>query len=141
MAWIKRRQAGFIAMTILAALPAVAWGQGAEDVERTIHRQTTAGQPVRIRAYTRYNRRCQQDGSPQFTMLQSPAHGALEQRSELVEIKGQPLPGATLCTGKTVSGIAMWYTPQAAFVGTERFEYRVTYGSLARQDTVIVEVR
>ncbi len=110
------------------------------ETDRMIQRQTTAGQAVRIWPYVKLNHRCQQNGTPQISLLTPPAHGSIEQRSEEVAIT-TVLPGGNDCRGKSAPGIAVWYTPAAGFKGQERFDYQVTYGSLSRHDTIVVDVR
>jgi hypothetical protein len=140
---IRRRPMARLMAFFLAAPVAFSQASHAQnDVERerTLRRTTTVGQEVRVFTYTEHRSDCSQGPQPSVKVLTPPAHGQVAIRYASV-VQGRSRFGAVDCSGLTLMGQAIWYLPDAAFTGTDSFDYEVGQGNGVAHDTAKVEVK
>lgn len=122
------------------AFTSVAHAQNDGVKERTFRRSTTAGQEVRIFTYVQHRSDCTQGPDPGITILTKPAHGTASVRADTAVI-GPSRFGAVDCSGRSLSGLGVWFTPEPGFAGTDQFEYQVQVSNGMAHDTAIVRVK
>jgi hypothetical protein len=110
----------------------------ASSDNRTYERNTSPGREVRIFIYTRYNEDCSPAGDPHIVLRSAPAHGSVTFRPETAVVNHSRF--GPVCIGKTLPGIAVWYTPNAAYVGADKFGYDIYYSHGTAHDEAIVNI-
>ena len=102
---------------------------------------TRSGVAVRVLHEASWNKACGETGGPEHRVSPAPAHGAVSIRPENKTIETCDARGCE-CKGRQVNGPALYYTPEAAFKGTEKFEIISTFpnGTILRH-TAVVTVR
>lgn len=130
------------ALLAALALAPMAHAQNPKDTpqERTWRRSTTAGQEVRIFTYVQHRSDCSQGPDPRITIRTPPAHGTATVRPGTITI-GPSRFGATDCSGRSLSGLGVWFVPEPGFRGTEQFDYEVQFTNGVAHDTAMVDVR
>ncbi len=88
-------------------------------------RQYTAqsGQEIRIGRHALWDRKCQARQEPLVHILAGPRNGAVTTRPGVYTVK-QSL-GSTICNGRQVSGIFVFYRSSPGFHGTDTIRYSV----------------
>lgn len=109
--------------------------------ETTIQRRTQPGIPVRIRTYTAFSRQCEPRPAPSIVIRDPAAHGTVGTRPGVATVT-IITEGAPDCSGHTLPGIDLIYTPQPGFVGTDRVTYDVVFiTGQPRHDTALIDIR
>jgi hypothetical protein len=111
-----------ILLTAFALLAAPVLAENAPD--DTFVRTTDAGHEVRISAYVQYSNNCTSAGDPHIEVKGKPAHGSVTVRSASIVVTRSRSGN---CLGYTLPGLEVWYTPEAGFQGSDRFDYDVYY--------------
>lgn len=140
MAHLPMMKATAVALLAALALPVVAHAQKSTPQEHTWRRSTTAGQEVRIFTYVQHRSDCTQGPDPAITIHTKPAHGTATVRPGTVTI-GPSRFGAVDCSGRSLSGLGIWFVPEAGFSGTDQFDYEVQFTNGVAHDTAMVEVK
>lgn len=128
-----------IAACVVLAVPASAQDAASPDA-RTLHRSTAMGAEVRVFTYSQHHADCSPAAEVQIVMRSNPAHGTVSIRAASV-VSGPSRFGAPDCSGKTMPGLAIWYTPSPGFRGADRFGYDVTFSNGVAHDTAAIEVK
>jgi hypothetical protein len=128
-------------MTLLLATLFVHDVASSAEPDRRIVRQTKAGSEVELRGFIEYDGQCKPRGIPTITIVDAPAHGAVEQRPGVVTI-GDNWVGNQTCTGTRLDGIRVYYKPADGYTGTDHLSFDVAYQRHPRVHAVVdVEVR
>jgi hypothetical protein len=101
-------------------------------------RVTTSGNPILVSFHGAWARNtCQLRFVPRITIVQSPVHGRIE-----IKEGGFPIESSNSgpCNGQTITGVQVFYVPNADFKGRETFRY-ISSGNPFATKTAIVEVR
>jgi len=108
----------------LFMVASVAWSQ--QSNESTIHRHTSMGTEVLIRAHAEWNSACMTHEPPGITITEAPEHGRIDLRPGDAPL-GSNYVGDTNCEGRVGRGIQVIYLPNAAFRGSDGVTYEVHY--------------
>ena len=125
---------------LIGALAPVVHAQDDGGKQQTFKRRTTAGQEVRIATYIQHRSDCSPSPSPVITVTGNPAHGTTSLRPGSV-VAGPSRFGAPDCSGRSLPGMALWFTPEPGFTGSDRVEYTVQFSNGTAHDTGIVDVK
>jgi hypothetical protein len=131
---MKTMTAGFLMFATLAA-PA-----SATMFEHTYQRHAAPGHEIRINVYMQHGRDCSPMRNPTIDVDTKPSHGMVSIR-DYAGISSAPRIGAIDCTGKPLTGLAVYYTPDAGFTGTDQFDYSVAFSNGGLHDAAVVTVR
>jgi predicted ribosomally synthesized peptide with SipW-like signal peptide len=108
------------AAAALMCLLGVAGSNAAWSAEKQIHRHAAVGDTIRIRGHVNY-RHCGDVIATTITVVQTPAHGALDIRDEMVKSTDPELGRDDKCRGYSGEGKAVYYTRTSA--GSDKFQY------------------
>jgi len=123
----------------LMLLTGLAFGFSANTARATtFHVQTSAGHSVRVSNEAAWDKRCNPLGGPDYTFTTKPAHGEISTRSEEKVIKTCQA-GECECVGHHITGIAIYYTPEKNFHGTDQFSFssRFPNGTILNHQGII----
>ena len=115
----RRRTAAVLALT-LACSGLYAQSQGPFKKKR----RTDANQEVLVDSHVHYTDQCTSASAPLIDVTQPPQHGRVDVREGDVIAKPHAV-GIADCTGTTLRGVLVYYTPARDFVGQEFFTYDV----------------
>jgi hypothetical protein len=104
----------------------------------TFNRTTDAGRAVRISGYVQYSVKCTSTGDPHVEVAAKPAHGTVTIRSASIVVTRSRSGN---CLGYSLPGVEVWYTPEAGFQGSDRFDYDVYYTKGSVHEAAAVEVQ
>jgi hypothetical protein len=99
----------------------IGMGEIARSEEVRKHFIGASGQPVFVGNESQWTDACQWKGNPVYE-FQNPKHGSISTRDEQKVIKSC-VAGACGCLGKTVPGLAVYYTSEPGFHGKDAFSY------------------
>jgi hypothetical protein len=97
--------------------PSLAWAQSA-TVE--------SGVKTEITTHMRYDRRCQPN-TVKIKIVEAPANGTVTSEPKSIVVPPQSdsnMRQQSICVGKTVAGVAIYYKSEPGFVGQDRFRYQ-----------------
>lgn len=126
------------AILLIAFALLVAPVRAANAPDHTIARTTDAGREVRISTYVQFSGQCTSTGDPRIEVKGKPAHGSVTLRSTSIVVTRS---SSGDCLGYTLPGLAVWYTPEAGFQGSDRFDYDVYYTKSSVHEAATVEVQ
>jgi hypothetical protein len=123
---------GSIALACSLVVAVAAFAQQRE-AERRIHRHAEVGETVRLGGHVNYHL-CSFVIPTTITVVQSPSHGMLSTRDEVVKSAEPELGRGDKCRGSSGEGKAVYYTRTSR--GVDKFEY----DSLSDNGVVHVDV-
>jgi hypothetical protein len=109
------------------------------SADRTYSVATIDGRDVRVSTYTHYNADCSPAGDPDIVLHNKPAHGVVSFRPQTTAVRHSRF--GAVCIGKTLPGLAVWYTPDKGFSGADQFDYYIVSRQNVALDTAVVNVR
>jgi DNA-binding SARP family transcriptional activator len=93
-------------------------------------RFSAAGREVFLNSHSSVDDECEHNGLPVVTVLEPPAHGAVDTRELRVIVGWQRgRIGPRNCGGVSNLGIGVYYRPRPGFHGNDRVTYRVSFPS------------
>lgn len=110
---------GSIALACSLAVAVVAFAQQRE-AERRIHRHAEVGETVRLGGHVNYHL-CSFVIPTTITVIQSPRHGMLSTRDEVVKSGEPELGRGDKCPGSSGEGKVLYYTRTSP--GVDKFVY------------------
>jgi hypothetical protein len=117
--------------TLLAAIvaTAISCAPTAAAEKRTVPANKTTGIGF-IYHSTGIGHNCQSSGRGKFRIVNEPEHGTV--RTEWRKMKGDFQGG---CKGKSMNGLAIWYTPHKGYRGKDDFTVQLTVPGLYSGNT------
>lgn len=113
---------------------------GQAEPDPIIRRSTGVGQGRRVDSLAHWDSRCLPAADAVYTITKPPAHGRTEVRDEM-KTAGKVRTGLDSCEGRQVKARALWYLPEAGYVGRDSFEYDSQYSVERRHAVVEMNVK
>jgi len=117
------RGVGGIVFGAVAAILLSSETLSAENLKAT----TKANQDVAIASVAQYTNSCVANGMPSIKVDRPPQSGKVFTRTGPFTIRSDQVFSLPHCTGKTVNGIWLFYSPSPGFVGTDKVTVTLTY--------------
>ncbi len=100
---------------------------------------TTMGKQVRIKRYMEHDIFCA-PSMPTIIVTTLPAHGTFSTRQETGPA-GVTRVGSVDCSGRILPGLALYYTPEPGFRGSDQMKYTVGITGRALHDSAAITVK
>jgi hypothetical protein len=88
---------------------------------------TKVNQDVVIGSFAQYTNSCVANGMPSIKIDRPPQSGKVFTRTGPFTIRSDQVFSLPHCTGKTVNGIWLFYSPSPGFVGTDKVTVTITW--------------
>ncbi len=130
-------------MRFFAAAAAIAGIFGLSTVAFADETRTVAaGKTTMINHHESWHGECEQGPLATIDITKQPSHGKINVTIQMQKIEKNEIGGGDKCIGRSVKGVAVYYTPQNGFTGTDTFSYdRITADGHRYERTYTVTVK